>query len=232
MEFLEFFSIYLSTPLYFFYIFLCKNFKNYYNIKDSESLRKILLYHNYLMIFNSCLLLFISLDTTYWLIKNCDNCSYLEILVSEIRFAFPRFYFYVIIFQVCKLMEWIDTAFLIFREKKTLFLHLFHHGTICLSFYAGQFSASLLWISVINSLIHIIMYSYYAKIKIFLPLAKYITRFQIIQLLGSFFLEIYTILNPINSKFLFYNMLSFLTATVYFISFINYYIARYLKKIR
>lgn len=69
------------------------------------------------------------------------------------------------IFCVTKMLEWIDTIFLILRKKKILFLHYFHHLTTMVycwfALYNTLFDCSGMWFTGMNLFVHFIMYCYY-----------------------------------------------------------------------
>ncbi|RWS01541.1 elongation of very long chain fatty acids protein-like protein [Dinothrombium tinctorium] len=98
------------------------------------------------------------------------------------------------IYFVSKFFDFCDTIFFVFRKKFAHIsnLHLLHHSImpiICwVGFkYIGNMSAA--FVPCINSLVHIIMYTYYAcasygeQLSQYLWWKKYLTSLQIIQLI-------------------------------------------------
>ena len=94
------------------------------------------------------------------------------------------------VYWLTKYYELLDTVFMLLRHKsrQMSFLHVFHHSTMpFLSEYAYRYApwppiAFGLWL---NSLVHVVMYSYYA-LTAFFPLhdftwKKWITQLQIAQ---------------------------------------------------
>jgi hypothetical protein len=76
------------------------------------------------------------------------------------------------------------------RQKRIILLHALHHAFIPLVMvisFDGRVSMSLVALSVVNSLVHTVMYSYYlaSALKLAPPLwwKKQITRLQILQFL-------------------------------------------------
>lgn len=93
---------------------------------------------------------------------------------------------------LCKIVELLDTVFFILRkkEKQVSFLHLYHHAMmpICswigVKFLPGGHGTLL---GLINSFIHIIMYSYYflaalgPQFQKYLWWKKYLTVMQMVS---------------------------------------------------
>ncbi|XP_046833323.1 elongation of very long chain fatty acids protein AAEL008004-like isoform X2 [Vespa crabro] len=98
----------------------------------------------------------------------------------------------VYMYFVCKLIELLDTVFFVLRkkEKQISFLHLYHHGLmpfaawIAVKWLPGGHVTLL---GVINSFIHIIMYTYYMltafgpQMQPYLWWKKYLTSLQLLQ---------------------------------------------------
>lgn len=87
-----------------------------------------------------------------------------------------------------KYLEFFDTYFMVLRGKmeQVSFLHLYHHVVIAWAWWAGM----TLWPggdsyfgALLNSWIHVMMYSYYALslMKIRCPWKKYLTQAQLLQ---------------------------------------------------
>lgn len=227
MDFVEDFAIYYSVPLYALVVSATYCIRACFRF-DKAKVDNALQYHNHAMILASCLLLCIAGDTYIDLARRANTWDPNVIFFTEDRFQLSTRNRNIIIFQVCKVAEWIDTVFLILRRKPVIVLHWFHHGTISMAFYVGSFTSSMLWIAIINSFIHIIMYAYYARVAWLKPLAKYITQFQIVQLGGSFVLNGYSLLYPMDHpKAYWASVLAFIIACGYLGLFIYYYMTRY-----
>ncbi len=72
------------------------------------------------------------------------------------------------------------------KQKKVSFLHVYHHFSIAWAWYAGvsMFPGGDAYFgALLNSFIHVLMYSYYALalLKIPCPWKKYLTQAQLIQ---------------------------------------------------
>ena len=81
--------------------------------------------------------------------------------------------FVTMAFCLSKVLELIDTLFIVLRKKKLLTLHTYHHfvtGLYCWFVLKDPTSMGL-WFTTMNLFVHAIMYLYYAfmclKIKIF-----------------------------------------------------------------
>jgi hypothetical protein len=94
------------------------------------------------------------------------------------------------VFYLSKYYELVDTALLIARGKRIIPLHAIHHAFIpyvmCVLF-DGRVSISLVSMSMLNALVHVVMYSYYlaSALGLSTPLGwkQAITQLQITQFL-------------------------------------------------
>jgi len=91
------------------------------------------------------------------------------------------------IFYISKYYEFIDTWVLVIKGKEPSFLQTYHHAGIVLTMWGGVASQSawLVWVVLLNSIIHTLMYIYFF-IKTIWPKtviksAKYLTSLQIAQ---------------------------------------------------
>lgn len=96
------------------------------------------------------------------------------------------------LFFLTKLVELLDTVFFVLRKKKEqiTFLHVFHHSIVPLFCWIGIKLAPggpNGFFPLVNSFIHVVMYSYYAlttlgpSVQPYLWWKKYLTRLQMIQ---------------------------------------------------
>jgi len=92
------------------------------------------------------------------------------------------------LFIASKIPELFDTAFIVLRKQKLIFLHWYHHLTVmCYGFYTfSVFPSTGRWFMVMNYCVHSIMYSYYAlramRIKVPTGFAMMITSLQLLQM--------------------------------------------------
>ncbi|XP_030011033.1 elongation of very long chain fatty acids protein 6-like [Sphaeramia orbicularis] len=96
--------------------------------------------------------------------------------------------FWAYAFVLSKAPELGDTAFIVLRKQKLLFLHWYHHITVLLySWYSYKdMVAGGGWFMTMNYSVHALMYSYYAAraagLSVPRPLAVLITSAQISQM--------------------------------------------------
>ena len=102
------------------------------------------------------------------------------------------------LFILSKLFEFGDTVFIVLRKKPLLFLHWYHHITVCVYSFclvAGGVSSDIArWFGGMNFTIHSIMYSYYAlrAIGYYVPsrVALLITILQLSQMFVGIFINV------------------------------------------
>lgn len=103
---------------------------------------------------------------------------------------------------ILKVVDLLDTVFFVLRKKNNQisFLHLYHHtGMVLLAWNATKFmpGGHSIFTGFINSIIHVIMYTYYLvsayrpQYKANLWWKKYITQMQIVSInLYCFYLKL------------------------------------------
>ena len=143
------------------------------------------------------------------------------------------------LFSLSKVLELIDTVFIVLRKQKLIFLHWYHHITVLLfTWFAFSHLSSIgRWFSAINYAIHWFMYSYYAirTLNIVVPkgIAKLITSAQIFQMIFGIFVTLYALNRKSNGHKCMtpYSVLYWALALYfsYFILFVNFFIHSYLK---
>eukprot|EP00523_Entomoneis_sp_CCMP467_P003367 CAMPEP_0168752464 /NCGR_PEP_ID=MMETSP0724-20121128/18400_1 /TAXON_ID=265536 /ORGANISM="Amphiprora sp., Strain CCMP467" /LENGTH=284 /DNA_ID=CAMNT_0008800715 /DNA_START=86 /DNA_END=940 /DNA_ORIENTATION=- len=96
---------------------------------------------------------------------------------------------WALLFYLSKYYEFVDSWVLVLKGKTPSFLQVYHHTGICFCMWIGTLSQSswLIYVVLLNSVIHTLMYTYFL-IKTISPSteikqAKYLTRAQI----GQFF---------------------------------------------
>ncbi|XP_076642508.1 stuck in traffic [Halictus rubicundus] len=151
-------------------------------------LRKILVVYNFLQVLISFWLFYEGLDGA-WLRKYSWKCQPVDFSTSPEAMRVARG---VYIYFLAKISELLDTVFFVLRKKDSqiTFLHLYHHTVMPMvswgatKYYPGGHGT---FIGVINSFVHIIMYTYYLLAALlpqyqkYLWWKKYITTLQMGQ---------------------------------------------------
>lgn len=106
--------------------------------------------------------------------------------------------FWGVFFCFSKILDFGDTIFLVLCKKPVIFLHWYHHVSVaiyCL-FVADSSDPATRWFAVINSFIHLIMYTYYClkAMQIYIPrkFAMCITISQITQMILGIYINVST----------------------------------------
>ncbi|KAI8149830.1 fatty acid elongase [Fennellomyces sp. T-0311] len=104
------------------------------------------------------------------------------------------------LFYLSKFYEVVDTFIILLKGKKPSLLQEYHHSGAMITMWAGiRYRTTAIWIFVaFNSLIHTIMYTYYALtgLGIHPPGKKYITTLQITQFLLGMTIAVTYLLVP------------------------------------
>jgi len=114
------------------------------------------------------------------------------ICAQGFQYKGPIVRFWGPVFIMSKVVEFVDTLFIVLRKQKLIFLHWYHHATVCVYcwwMYGEKFPGGVVFMTV-NIIVHSVMYTYYALraagIRIRKPVAVAITSSQIIQMgIGS-----------------------------------------------
>ncbi|VDO91209.1 unnamed protein product [Schistosoma margrebowiei] len=150
--------------------------------------------------------------------------------------------YYGYLYFISKFIEMLDTIFFLYRNKvdQVTFLHVFHHASMPPSVWWGLKYAPggvLYMFPLINSFVHIIMYTYYGLAAMgyyqYLWWKHYVTLIQLIQFLwfiihqGQFI----SFNHHCNFPKIFPTIVC-LYSFLFFILFLNFYIKAYWKKER
>lgn len=82
---------------------------------------------------------------------------------AEISYGEGACGMWVMLFVYSKVLELVDTAFLVLRKRRVLFLHWYHHVSVllfCWHSYATESSSGLYFVAM-NYSVHAVMYGYY-----------------------------------------------------------------------
>jgi len=143
-------------------------------------------------------------------------------------------------FYFSKFIELLDTVIFILRKKNSqvTFLHVFHHGIMPISwwfgvkFVPGGFGT---FHSLLNSFIHLVMYTYYGlaamgpHMQKYLWWKKYMTKMQITQFIAVCIHSAQLFFIECNYPRLFVYWIG-LYALVFLVMFADFYIKAYRKK--
>lgn len=100
------------------------------------------------------------------------------------------------LYRASKLLELIDTAFIVLRKQKLIFLHWYHHAmTMVYTWYSVQEPVAYgRWFIMMNYSVHAIMYSYYAcrAMRYHIPkkISIAITSVQLLQMVVGIFVNL------------------------------------------
>lgn len=142
-----------------------------------------------------------------------------------------RIEYFVFLHYISKYIDYLDTLFIILRKKNSQlsFLHLYHHSSISIIWgfllYMGHGNGTASFGCLLNSFIHIIMYSHYliTSFGINNPFKKYITQMQLAQFLILFIHSIVVISNYEKYFPLKYAFIQFIYQLQMIILFGNFY---------
>ncbi|XP_054274999.1 elongation of very long chain fatty acids protein 7-like [Macrosteles quadrilineatus] len=156
-------------------------------------LTNILIVYNFLQVLVSVWLFWEALDGA-WLYNYSWKCEPVDWSWTPPALRVARGFY---IYFLAKLTELLDTVFFVLRkkDKQVTFLHLYHHTVMPMiswgatKYYPGGHGS---FIGMINSFVHIIMYTYYLlaalgpRLHPYLWWKKYITTLQLAQFCIAF----------------------------------------------
>jgi hypothetical protein len=142
------------------------------------------------------------------------------------------------LFLLLRVIEFLETIFFVMRKKfkQVSALHCYHHiSTVVLLWLFLKYSGGMheVFIGTLNSIVHIVMYSYYflssfRNYRFVSNIIKpCITAIQIIQLVAILGHCIVALLPGCNVSWLY--VLQFLNISFLIIMFVNFYVGSYLK---
>lgn len=146
--------------------------------------------------------------------------------------------YFVYLHYISKYIDYLDTLFIILRKKNNQlsFLHVYHHSSIGIIWgyllYIGHGNGTASFGCLVNSLIHVIMYSHYliTSFGINNPFKRYITQMQLAQFIILFIHSIIVISNYENFFPIKYAYIQFIYQIQMMILFTNFYKNNYKLK--
>lgn len=151
-------------------------------------LRNVMIVYNLLMVFLSSLVVYNELFY-HWLDGSslaCDPVDYSD-SPRAMRMVYTSYFYFIL-----KFVEFFDTLFFVLRKKNTQItnLHVIHHGLLPFSVWWGlKFvpGGHATFFGFVNSIVHMIMYTYYGLAAIgphmqkYLWWKRYLTMMQLAQ---------------------------------------------------
>lgn len=209
----------------------------YMENRKPYNLKNVLFYYNIFQIVISAVICYESFTIHYF--KNYFRCQSVDYSMnpSAVRLLRANYLYFL-----SKFIELLDTVFFVLRKKnnQVTFLHIYHHlsmpfkSWITTKYYAG---GSMIMIPMINSFIHVIMYTYYLlaglgpKVQKYLWWKKYLTVLQLIQFLTGIIHLTIALVRPsedcnISKIYMFGNLL---VALLFYFLFNHFYKQAYTK---
>ncbi|XP_069675782.1 very long chain fatty acid elongase 2-like [Periplaneta americana] len=187
--------LFLSSPYPFLWILVCYfSFlyfgRQFMKSRPAFSLKKVLLTYNVTQILLSCYVFKEVLITAYLSGYNLI-CQPIDRSLDPLPLRMAEAFWW---FLASKVFDLLDTVFFVLRKKESqlTFLHIYHHSTMLPNWYLGilYLPGGQAFLSVLlNSLVHVIMYSYYMlsalgpALQPYLWWKKYLTQLQLTQFL-------------------------------------------------
>ena len=196
-----------------------------------------------LVIWNICLAVFSTLGVIRCLPQFIHILTTKGLMASYCEADYvwdARTFFWYWLFTMSKVIELIDTMFIILRGGKLIRLHWIHHAfTLCLSWFTyREIAATAQWMVTMNMVVHSFMYTHFAlsalRFKIPVPIRVGITTLQIIQMAFCILINYWAVVRKLESKpcdLSLSTAMAGLTLYIIFIFlFVNYFIKTYIFK--
>ena len=215
----------LSPILYKGFFETCKNIIKPY-FRDNDAIQRVKNIHNFSLSLFSGLLTYLSGVEIYNQLPDYSADTIFCTVFEET----PSLMFIVYAFYFSKYWEWLDTMFLVLKNKKVSTLHYYHHSSTPVLSYINtlyiSISPSYIYAVFLNCLVHTIMYWYYLFPKGFMRKYKNkITQLQIVQHIYMLFCTYYANKNcPLEKIIFFSNVICY---SFYFFMFCKFYLKTY-----
>jgi len=156
--------------------------------REPVDLKVVLIVYNFSMVCLSAYM-FHEFLVTSWLSNYSLRCQPVDYSTNPLPLRMANVCWW---FFFSKVIELSDTIFFILRKKNNqlTFLHIYHHGTMIFNWWAGikyLAGGQSFFIGLLNSFVHIIMYSYYwlsalgPHMQKYLWWKRYLTSLQLVQ---------------------------------------------------
>ncbi|KAG7272486.1 hypothetical protein CRUP_005958 [Coryphaenoides rupestris] len=173
--------------------------------------------------------------TTYsWRCDLCDFGSSTPQALGMVRTSW--------LFYISKYIELLDTLFFVLRKKQSqiTFLHIFHHSFMPWTWWWGVTLTPVggmgTFHAMVNSLVHVIMYTYYGlsaagpRFQKYLWWKKYMTAIQLIQfIMVSVHISQYYFMEKCDYQVPMWIHLIWMYGTLFFFLFANFWLQAYIK---
>ncbi|KAG5276032.1 hypothetical protein AALO_G00127160 [Alosa alosa] len=156
--------------------------------REPVDLKAVLIVYNFAMVLLS-VYMFHEFLMSSWLANYSYLCQPVDYSTNPLamRMASVCWWFFF-----SKVIELSDTIFFILRKKNNqlTFLHVYHHGTMIFNWWAGVkylAGGQSFFIGLLNTFVHIVMYSYYGLAALgphmqkYLWWKRYLTSLQLLQ---------------------------------------------------
>lgn len=153
------------------------------NLKpNSQGLKFFVFVHNALLAVFS-LVVWLATVPLFW--NHLRSHGWESLHCSQSFWKDDGFGYWAHIFYLSKYYEFVDSWILVLKGKDVSFLQVYHHAGVVIAMYLGSKSEAnwMVWLVVLNSFIHTLMYTYFAAATLGYrsPLAKILTSAQMIQ---------------------------------------------------
>ena len=179
-------NYFLSSPQFmigmsFTYFSVIKGLQMHMKNRNAYSLKSIMQFYNIIQVLLNIYMLYGLYDLQFLAEK--PNLLALNVPYSD------KIAYFINIHYLSKYFDYLDTVFMILRNKnnQVSFLHVYHHTTVC--FVWGYLvnidhnNGTAAFVALLNSLVHVIMYSHYyiTSLGYQNPFKKMITQIQLTQ---------------------------------------------------
>ena len=172
------------------YVYFVKVFgPNWMKDRKPFKIEPIICCYNILMIILSAFFFIEGGRLSYFSGKYSLKCQPVDVSYSDDAIRLVHLCWW---FMVLKIVEFADTIFFVLKKNNRQIsnLHVIHHTLVVIGLYVGTRygpGGHGIFFALINSLVHVIMYSYYLlaamgpKVRKYLWWKKYLTQFQMVS---------------------------------------------------